>query len=157
MDLPHSDDCFVQAFPAETTEAFLEGHVRAFQYFGVVPARILYDNTTLAVARILGDGETAEDTRLFELQSHYLFAEKFGRPARATRRARWKILWAMRGGTSWCRFRERRAGKISTRILEADCRSAVNAGCAGRRRPSVSVLSATARRCCPCRRCIRAL
>jgi DNA replication protein DnaC len=29
FDLPHSDDCFVQAFPAETTEAFLEGHVRA--------------------------------------------------------------------------------------------------------------------------------
>ena len=39
MDLPHSDDCFVIAFPAETTEAFLEGHVRAFAYFGGVPAR----------------------------------------------------------------------------------------------------------------------
>jgi len=45
MDLPHSDDCFVAAFPAETTEAFLEGHVRAFAYFGGVPTRILYDNT----------------------------------------------------------------------------------------------------------------
>jgi len=30
IDLPHSDDCFVMAFPAETTEAFLEGHVQAF-------------------------------------------------------------------------------------------------------------------------------
>jgi len=40
-DLPHSDDCFVQAFPAETTEAFLEAHVRAFEYFGGVPTRIL--------------------------------------------------------------------------------------------------------------------
>ena len=26
MDLPQSDDCFVIAFPAENTEAFLEGH-----------------------------------------------------------------------------------------------------------------------------------
>jgi transposase len=43
MGLPHSDDCFVAAFPAETTEAFLEGHVRAFAYFGGVPTRILYD------------------------------------------------------------------------------------------------------------------
>lgn len=34
MDLPRSDDCLVIAFPAETTEAFLEGHVRAFSYFG---------------------------------------------------------------------------------------------------------------------------
>lgn len=25
VDLPHSDDCFVMAFPAETTEAFLDG------------------------------------------------------------------------------------------------------------------------------------
>lgn len=82
FDLPHSDDCFVQAFPAETTEAFLEGHVRAFEYFGGVPTRILYDNTTLAVARILGDGERQKTRAFSELQSHYLFAEKFGRPAK---------------------------------------------------------------------------
>src|SRR5664279_5577362 len=82
IDLPHSDDCFVMAFPAETTEAFLEGHVQAFAYFGGVPTSILYDNTKLAVARILGDG-TRQKTRAFsELQSYYLFAEKFGRPAK---------------------------------------------------------------------------
>jgi len=28
MDLPHSDDAFVMAFPAETTKAFLEGQTR---------------------------------------------------------------------------------------------------------------------------------
>jgi transposase len=82
MDLPHSDDCFVAAFPAETTEAFLEGHVRAFAYFGAVPTRILYDNTKIAVARILG-GDERQRTRAFsELQSYYLFADKFGRPAK---------------------------------------------------------------------------
>jgi transposase len=82
MDLPHSDYCFVAAFPAETTEAFLEGHVRAFAYFGGVPTRILYDNTKIAVARILG-GEQRQRTRAFsELQSYYLFADKFGRPAK---------------------------------------------------------------------------
>ena len=82
VDLPHSDDCFVAAFPAETTEAFLEGHVRAFAYFGAVPTRILYDNTKIAVAKILG-GEERQKTRAFsELQSYYLFADKFGRPAK---------------------------------------------------------------------------
>jgi transposase len=82
MDLPHSDDCFVAAFPAETTEAFLEGHVRAFAYFGGVPTRILYDNTKIAVAKILG-GEERKKTKAFsELQSYYLFADKFGRPAK---------------------------------------------------------------------------
>ena len=82
MDLPYSDDGFVVAFPAETTEAFLEGHVRAFAYFDGVPRRILYDNTKIAVAKILG-GQERQKTRAFsELQSHYLFADKFGRPAK---------------------------------------------------------------------------
>jgi hypothetical protein len=43
-------------YPAETTEAFCDGHVRAFAFFGGVPKSILYDNTKIAVARILGDG-----------------------------------------------------------------------------------------------------
>src|SRR6202789_471828 len=82
MDLTHYDDGFVVAFPTETTEAFLEGHVRAFAYFGGVPTRILYDNSKIAVAKILG-GEERQKTRAFsELQSYYLFADKFGRPAK---------------------------------------------------------------------------
>jgi len=82
VDLPQSDDCFVMAFPAETTEAFLEGHNHAFAYFGGVPRTILYDNTKLAVARILGDGMRIKTRAFTELQSHYLFAEKFGRPGK---------------------------------------------------------------------------
>ena len=82
MDLPHSDDGFVVAFPAETTEAFLEGHVRAFAYFDGVPRRILYDNTKIAVAKILGGQERQKSRAFSELQSHYLFAAKFGRPAK---------------------------------------------------------------------------
>jgi transposase len=82
MDLPQSDDCFVMAFPAETTEAFLEGHNHAFAYFGGVPRTILYDNTKIAVARILGDGTRMKTRAFTELQSHYLFAEKFGRPGK---------------------------------------------------------------------------
>jgi hypothetical protein len=82
MDLPHSDACLVQAYPAETTEAFCEGHNVGFEFFGGVPRSILYDNTKLAVARILGDGRR-QRTRVFnELQSHYLFADRFGRPGK---------------------------------------------------------------------------
>ena len=57
--LPHSDVWFVKAYPRETTDAFLVGHVSAFALLGGVPQSILYDNTTLAVARILGDGTFA--------------------------------------------------------------------------------------------------
>ena len=82
LDLPHSDGCYVKAYPAETTESFCDGHVSAFAFLGGVPQSILYDNTTLAVARILGDG-LRQRTRVFsELQSHYLFEDRFGRPGK---------------------------------------------------------------------------
>jgi transposase len=82
MDLPQSDDCFVMAFPSETTEAFLEGHNQAFTYFDGVPRSILYDNTKLAVVQILGDGTRKKTQAFSELQSHYLFQERFGRPGK---------------------------------------------------------------------------
>lgn len=82
MDLPQSDACFVKAYPRETTEAFLDGHVSAFTFFGGVPLSILYDNTAIAVAKICGDGRR-ERTRAFtELVSHYLFQDRFGRPGK---------------------------------------------------------------------------
>src|SRR6202048_3114869 len=82
FDLPHSDACFVVGYPPERTEAFCDGHVRAFAFFVGVPKSILYDNTKIAVARILGDGER-QRTRVFsELQSHYLFEDRFGRPGK---------------------------------------------------------------------------
>ena len=82
MDLPQSDACFVKAYPGETTEAFCDGHVSAFSFFGGVPRSILYDNTKIAVARILGDGRRKR-TRVFgELVSHYLFEDRFGRPGK---------------------------------------------------------------------------
>src|SRR5206468_4957514 len=63
-------------------EAFCDGHVRAFAFFGGVPKSVLYDNTRIAVARILGDGKR-QRTRVFsELQSHYLFGDRFGRPGK---------------------------------------------------------------------------
>ena len=68
FDLPHSDGCFIKAYPAETTEAFLDGHVSAFAFLGGVPQSILYDNTKLAVARILGDGRRKRTRAFTELQ-----------------------------------------------------------------------------------------
>jgi transposase len=75
LDLPHSDACFVKAYPAERIEAFLDGHVAAFAFLGGVPRSILYDNTKLAVARILGGGERQRTRAFAELQSHYLFLD----------------------------------------------------------------------------------
>jgi transposase len=56
MDLPHSDACFVRAYPAATAEAWMDGHVRAFAFFGRVPISVLYDNDRCLVSKILPDG-----------------------------------------------------------------------------------------------------
>jgi transposase len=57
MDLPHSDDCFMIAFPAENTKVFLEGHNQAFAYFVGVPRTNLYGNTRIAVKEITSESE----------------------------------------------------------------------------------------------------
>ena len=82
MSLPQSDACFVKAYPRETTEAFLDGHVSAFAFFGGVPLSLLYDNLKIAVARICGDGKRQPTQAFTELLSHYLFADRFGRPGK---------------------------------------------------------------------------
>jgi transposase len=82
LDLPHSDAGFVKAYPAERIEAFCDGHDAAFAFLGGVPRSILYDNTRLAVARILGDGKRQRTRAFAELRSHYLFLDRFGRPGK---------------------------------------------------------------------------
>ena len=77
MTLPYSDAIFMQAFPRECTEAFLEGHQRAFEFFGGVPTRISYDNSKIAVARIVGRRARKVTTEFLRLKSHFLFEDHF--------------------------------------------------------------------------------
>jgi transposase len=77
MSLPNSDAVYCQAFPRECTEVFLEGHVRAFAFFGGVPRRIAYDNTKTAVAKIVGSRERVVTREFGRLMSHFLFASHF--------------------------------------------------------------------------------
>jgi len=53
FDLPHSDACYIRAYPAANTEAWLDGHVHAFAFFGAVPQSVLYDNDRCLVAKII--------------------------------------------------------------------------------------------------------
>jgi transposase len=82
FDLPHSDACFVRAYRAATAEAWVDGHVHAFAFFGCVPTSILYDNDRCLVARILPDG-TRKRAKLFSgFLSHYLIRDRYGRPGK---------------------------------------------------------------------------
>ena len=77
MSMVHSDAMFVMAFPRECTEAFMEAHVRAFEFFGCVPKRISYDNTRIAITKILAHHRRKYTSEFKRLISHYLFEPHF--------------------------------------------------------------------------------
>ena len=82
MDLPHSDACYVRAYPAATAEAWVDGHVHAFAFFGKVPVSTLYDNDRCLVSKILPDGTRQRATLFSGFLSHYLFRDRYGRPGK---------------------------------------------------------------------------
>ena len=77
MSMVHSDAMFVMAFPRECTESFLESHVRAFDFFGCVPKRISYDNTRVAVTKILTNHNRKHTAEFKRIIGHYLFEPHF--------------------------------------------------------------------------------
>ena len=77
MTLPYSDAVFCQVFPRECTETFQEGHRRAMEFFGGSPNRISYDNSKIAVAKIVGPRGRQPTREFLRLASHYLFEYHF--------------------------------------------------------------------------------
>lgn len=77
MTLPYSDGIFVKAYPRECTEAFIDGHVQAFKFFGGVPLRISYDNSKIAVAEFVGSRGRKVTVAFQKLVSHFLFSYHF--------------------------------------------------------------------------------
>jgi transposase len=83
LRLSCSGRAFHVAFATQAQEAFLEGHVLAFEYFGAVPGRIRYDNLKPAVTRVLRGRDRAEAERFIALRSHYGFDSFFCIPGQA--------------------------------------------------------------------------
>lgn len=79
MRLMYSGNDFAWLYEHCDTVSFLDGHVRAFAEFGGVPARLIYDNLSPAVKRILFPGRELTD-RFKAIVSHYLFEPCFARP-----------------------------------------------------------------------------
>jgi transposase len=82
LDLPHSDACYVRAYPRAVTEAWLDGHNHAFAFFGAVPQSIVYDNDRCLVARIMPDGIRKRTEAFSGFLSHYLIKDIYGRPGK---------------------------------------------------------------------------
>jgi transposase len=136
FDLPQSDACFIKAYPAETTEAFLDGHVSAFTFFGGVPISILYDNLKIAVARILGDGKRQRTRAFTELVSHYLFQERFGRPGKGNDKGKVEALVKYSRANFLTPVPHAPSFEALNTALEERCR-ARQKECAGRQEPTI--------------------
>jgi transposase len=97
FDLPHSDASFVRAYPAATAEAWVDGHVHAFAFFGGAPQSVLYDNDRCLVGRILPDGTRKRATLFSGFLSHYLIRDRYGRPGKGNDKG------AVEGLVGWAR------------------------------------------------------
>jgi len=75
-----SGKSFVKAYPWERQEMFLDGHVRAFDYYtGVFPV-LVYDNLSVAVRQILRGRQRIEQDRFVSFRSYYTFKARFCNP-----------------------------------------------------------------------------
>lgn len=88
-----SDTAFHVAFGTQAQEAFLEGHVLAFEHFGGVLAGCVTTTSKPAVVRVMKGRDRTESERFIALRSHYLFDTFSCRPASTalTRRAVSKV------------------------------------------------------------------
>ncbi|MBL5794357.1 IS21 family transposase [Bacillus sporothermodurans] len=77
MQLSASRVRFARAYLHEKQEAFLDGFVHAFEFFGGVPTEGLFDNLKTAVVKILQGRDRLEQEAFLALQAHYLFKAEF--------------------------------------------------------------------------------
>ncbi|MCZ6755930.1 MAG: IS21 family transposase [Gemmatimonadetes bacterium] len=122
MTLPYSDAIFCCLYPRECTEAFLDGHRRAFGFFGGVPRRISYDNTRIAVRKVMAGRQRALTDAFLRLQSHYLFRHHFCRVGRANEKGHVENLLGFARRNFLVPIPRVDSLESLNRQLEADCR-----------------------------------
>ena len=80
MRLSSSAKAFHQIYMGESQECFLDGHEKAFEAFGGIPAEIRYDNLTSAVTKVLIGRDRLENERFTAFRSHYGFGASYCTP-----------------------------------------------------------------------------
>jgi transposase len=79
--LCNSCDILVQAYRTQNQETFLEAQQRAFDFFGGVPRRVIFDNAKVAVKEGFGLYAKPQDKYL-SFSAHYAFTLDFCNPAK---------------------------------------------------------------------------
>lgn len=80
MRLMFSKRDFIRLYDHADLATVRDAHVRAFETFGYVPQRIVYDNLSPVVRRILHNQQRQLTPGFLALVGHYLFEPSFARP-----------------------------------------------------------------------------
>ncbi len=68
---------FVKAYPRQSTEFFLDGLISAFDFYGGVPKKIIFDNLTQAVKEVKQGKERILQDAFLRFKAHYSFEAEF--------------------------------------------------------------------------------
>lgn len=118
MTLPFSDARFAACFPRGTLEFFLEGHRRAFEFFGGAPRVAVYDNLGSAVDQVLRGRQRKLNARFAKFLEYHLIEARFCNVARGNEKghvengvgwARRNLLTPMPRFTDWACFNQQLA------------------------------------------------
>lgn len=77
----YSGKHFVRAYPCERQQAFFDGHIHAFNYFGGIYPVLVYDNLASAVKQILKGRSRMEQESFIKFRAYYNFSPRFCNPA----------------------------------------------------------------------------
>ncbi|MBP1316442.1 transposase [Herbaspirillum sp. 1130] len=79
--LSHSRAFFLRAYLLQTHEMLFDAHGHAFEAFGGIPRRGIYDNMKTAVDKVKSGKQRDVNARFMAMASHYLFDLEFCNPA----------------------------------------------------------------------------
>jgi transposase len=88
MQLSHSRNSYARVYPSQKQELLFDIHRRAFEHFGGIPRRVIYDNLKTAVKKILKGNHRNLQERFVQFSSHYLYKTDFCNPARGNEKGR---------------------------------------------------------------------
>lgn len=73
----YSGKSFVRVYPCEKQQAFFDGHIHAFHFFGGIFRRLVYDNLASAVQKILRGRDRIEQDSFYRFRSYYTYEARF--------------------------------------------------------------------------------
>jgi transposase len=71
---------FVRCYPCERQQAFLDGHLHAFGFFGGIFPVLVYDNLTAAVKKVFRGKGRVEQEEFARFRAYYNFTPRFCNP-----------------------------------------------------------------------------